>query len=49
MKSYLQLRHTAQRLWPSLALQKQWLRAVQRTRSTKQGWILDGTVVRRKP
>lgn len=37
----------AQRLWPDQPnLQKQWLRAVEMVRKTKEGWLLDRRVRR---
>lgn len=42
MKSYMQLRHVARKLWPqSRAMQRKWLRAVACARQGKTGWVLD--------
>ena len=41
MKSYMQLRHLARKLWPTPVLQRKWLRAVRMTRATAKGWVLD--------
>lgn len=47
MKTLMQLRHDARRLWSTRAQQVKWLRGIQLARASRTGWLLDAQVQRR--